>query len=121
MEYRFMALIQASKNKKDVYALIDYLDKLTPYTTDIITPGKVSNRRGISYKEAEELLDECVKHDILVKRYALACPNCELLLKQASKERLEEVISKTTYCYRCEYEDIDPIELTIIPIYELLN
>lgn len=86
---------------QEVDAFDKYLSSLSNSALSIITVHKMSMATGIDRDKCMQLLKKCIELDVMHKRYALRCPECNGLLKIV--DTIDELIAiENEYCHRCD-------------------
>lgn len=121
----FYPELSSIENYKMFSAVIDELDTwlatLPSSEQDKITTSRFSIKFNIDYELAEMLLEKCCELGILVKQFALTCPECEHVLKISSEDKLYEDLVSITDCYACDASDIVIDPNSIYVLYKLIR
>ena len=79
-----------------------YMAALSPAAQDLITAEKLCCATGVEYLECKHFLDKATDIDLLQKRYALRCPDCDTILKQATSVYGVLHAQEEFYCHFCD-------------------
>jgi hypothetical protein len=95
------------KNNQEVVEAFDYyIGSMTREVSKRITISLISEKIGIQYEVAKQMLLEYEKFGILEKRIAVTCPICGQMLQNVKETELYESLEEATYCINCEDENI---------------
>lgn len=80
----------------------------------------------LSYKQVQELLEECIELDVLKKKHCLKCTNCNMLIREIKS--IEDICPNDgvdcTGQGRCDYCDSEIEDLRkdvdVVDVYELI-
>lgn len=88
---------------------------------DKITASKVSIKFDLDFNISVALLDECCAIGLLKKKFAIICPNCELVLKVTDENNIYDDLSNIDYCYNCEETSLGFTYENILILYSLVK
>lgn len=96
-----LSTLEDSFSWQHIEAFDEYLSSLSPSAQKIITAHKLSLATKTNYAECIRFLKACIDLDLMYKRYALCCPECNGFLKIINS--IEEVVGlESEYCSRCD-------------------
>ena len=102
-------------SEENLEKLREFFEQLTPNTSDKITAEKLASYMGVDFSEARNILMKCKKIGVLELQFAVRCPECGALIKQAKD--FEELFN-VDECYVCGSE-IEISEEDIVLIFSL--
>lgn len=109
MFYKQFSKISNSLNNDFIKKFDFWLATLPRHRQKNITISLVSGKFGVSYSEAEFILNFCEKEKILESYYLITCPNDEcnaIVRSDVSLKERTNIIGKTEYCHVCDKENI---------------
>lgn len=116
----YKQFLKITKLNKDFVEKFDYwLTTLPKHLQKNITASAVSSRMGVSYSEADKILEFSFHEGILRKHYIVKCPTCGTIIGRLDKEEIVDLLKKGTYCEECDADKVITTD-NIIAAYEVL-
>lgn len=121
MYYQTLLILENKYGKKIIEAYDLWLFNLPKRISDRISIAKVANELNIEFNNAKEILEDSVEVEILERRYAIKCPECDHVIEIVPMEELYDKINNINNCDACENEDLNISDEDIQVLYKKIE
>lgn len=120
MYYSQLLELNDNFTEEQIYLIDDLLTSMTSNT--VLTLSRFIEKTGLDTNSCKSALKRLCDINLLSMRYAVRCPECELILKE---ETDLSNIGNSIYCHKCEEDmditsdDIEVIYFIVTPPFDL--
>lgn len=118
MYYQVLSNLDKQYNTNLIEKYDNWIFNLGKAEQDKITINKLASALEVEFDIAKKLLEEAVKMNILERRYAVKCPECDHIISIVTIDELYDTINSISTCDACESEDLDIDDTDIQIIYK---
>ncbi len=118
MYYQTLLTLEKKYDKKIIEKYDSWLYNIPSRISDRISIAKATNELDIEFSMAKSILEDSVSLDILERRYAIKCPECNHVIKIVSIEDLYNEINDINNCDACEFENLEITDEDIQILYK---
>ncbi len=118
MYYQVLSNLDKQYNTNLIEKYDKWFFNLSKSEEEKITINKLANALAVEFDLAKELLEESVKINILERRYAIKCPECDHIISIVTIDELYDTINSINSCDACETENLEIDDTDIQIIYK---